>query len=63
MQVIGPEEGVVQRKTLAVFALIFVAALWGLTFPLIHTAVQHVSPAEFVALRFILSILMNLQLV
>ena len=57
MQVVGPEEGVVQRKTLAIFALIFVAALWGLTFPLIHAAVQQVSPAEFVALRFILSIL------
>lgn len=33
-------------------ALLFVAAIWGLTFPLIRTALEDVDPARFLAVRF-----------
>ncbi|MCB1149675.1 MAG: DMT family transporter, partial [Chlamydiia bacterium] len=40
------------NSKLAAFYLVVVAALWGLTFPLIETSVASLDPLIFVALRF-----------
>lgn len=50
------------RQLLAIYALFLVTALWGLTFPLIKQALADVSPAEFVVLRFLFSIILFLPI-
>lgn len=44
-------------------ALFFVAATWGLTFPLIKLGIQEVSPEAFVAARFVISFVLLLPFV
>ncbi len=51
------------RHYIAVFALVLVTLLWGLTFPLIHLAVGAIDSDVFVCLRFSLATLCVLPLV
>lgn len=52
-----------KRTTQAILALFLVTICWGLTFPLIHTAVESISPAEFVLLRLAIGLLVFLPFV
>jgi len=45
----------VHNSTKAILILIGVTAIWGLTFPLIYAAVEHIDPDMFVLLRFALA--------
>ncbi len=35
--------------------LIFAASIWGFTFPLVKTALHHIGPIEFLAIRFVIA--------
>lgn len=50
-------------STLATLLLVLVTAMWGLTFPLIHSALQFISPGTFVSVRMIVAMLVLLPFV
>lgn len=52
-----------QKSTKAIFALISVTAVWGLTFPLIKNAVVDIDPTAFVVLRLVMATLIMLPFV
>lgn len=49
-------------KTKAELYLLLVAALWGLTFPMVQQSVKHIEPVTFVCVRFFVAALIMLPL-
>jgi len=52
-----------KASTKANLYLLFIAAIWGTTFPLIRNAIAHIDPTLFVFLRFSIAALLMLPLV